>query len=81
MFVGDNNFISSFTNLRAYRNAYTPAIPAFCVITTNNCHLFVENCRINKNDVTKIATDIKIHDLKDFERYNQYIKKCENSKT
>ena len=68
LFVGDNNFISSFTNLRAYRNEYTPAIPAFCVITTNNCHLFVENCRINKNDVTKIATDIKIHDLKDFKR-------------
>ena len=68
LFVGDNNFISSFTNLRAYRNEYTPAIPAFCVITTNNCHLFLENCRINKNDVTKIATDIKIHDLKDFER-------------
>ena len=68
LFVGDNNFISSFTNLRAYRNAYTPAIPAFCVITANNCHLFVENCRINKNDVTKIATDIRIHDLKDFKR-------------
>ena len=66
LFVGDNNFISSFTNLRAYRNEFTPAIPAFCVITTNNCHLFTENCRINKNDVTKIATDIKIHDLKDF---------------
>ena len=66
LFVGDNNFISSFTNLRAYRNEFTPAIPAFCVITTNNCHLFTENCRINKNDVTKIAIDIKIHDLKDF---------------
>jgi hypothetical protein len=68
LFVGDANFISSFTNLRAYRNEYTPAIPALCVITTNNCHLFVENCRINKNDVTKIAKDIKIHDLKDFKR-------------
>ena len=68
LFVGDNNFISSFTNLRAYRNEYTPAIPAFCVITANNCHLFLENCRINKNDVTKIATDIRIHDLKDFKR-------------
>ncbi len=68
LFVGDNNFISSFTNLRAYRNEYTPAVPAFCVITANNCHLFLENCRINKNDVTKIATDIRIHDLKDFKR-------------
>ena len=68
LFVGDNNFISSFTNLRAYRNEYTPAVPAFCVITANNCHLFLENCRINKNDVTKIATDIRIHDLKDFTR-------------
>ncbi len=68
LFFGDNNFISSFTNLRAYRNEYTPAIPAFCVITANNCHLFVENCRINKNDVTKIAKDIRIHDLKDFKR-------------
>ena len=68
LFVGDNNFISSFTNLRAYRNEYTPAIPAFCVITASNCHLFVENCRINKNDVKKIATDIRIHDLKDFKR-------------
>ena len=68
LFVGDNNFISSFTNLRAYRNKYTPAVPAFCVITANNCHLFLENCRINKNDVTKIATDIRIHDLKDFKR-------------
>ena len=60
--------LSSFTNLRAYRNEYTPAVPAFCVITANNCHLFLENCRINKNDVTKIATDIRIHDLKDFKR-------------
>ena len=68
LFVGDNNFISSFTNLRAYRNEYTPAVPAFCVITANNCHLFLENCRINKNDVTKIATDIRIHDSKDFKR-------------
>ena len=68
LFVGDNNFISSFTNLRAYRNEYTPAVPAFCVITAINCHLFLENCRINKNDVTKIATDIRIHDLKDFKR-------------
>ena len=68
LFVGDNNFISSFTNLRAYRNEYTPAVPAFCLITANNCHLFLENCRINKNDVTKIATDIRIHDLKDFKR-------------
>ena len=68
LFVGDNNFISSFTNLRAYRNEYTPAVPAFCVITANNCHLFLENCRINKNDVTKIAKDIRIHDLKDFKR-------------
>ena len=68
LFVGDNNFSSSFTNLRAYRNEYTPAVPAFCVITANNCHLFLENCRINKNDVTKIATDIRIHDLKDFKR-------------
>ena len=68
LFVGDNNFISSFTNLRAYRNEYTPAVPAFCVITANNCHLFLENCRINKNDVTKIATDVRIHDLKDFKR-------------
>ncbi len=68
LFVGDNNFISLFTNLRAYRNEYTPAVPAFCVITANNCHLFLENCRINKNDVTKIATDIRIHDLKDFKR-------------
>ena len=68
LFFGDNNFISSFTNLRAYRNEYTPAVPAFCVITANNCHLFLENCRINKNDVTKIATDIRIHDLKDFKR-------------
>ena len=68
LFVGDNNFISSFTNLRAYRNEYTPAVPAFCVITANNCHLFLENCRINKNDLTKIATDIRIHDLKDFKR-------------
>ncbi|MEC7671096.1 MAG: aminopeptidase P family protein [Pseudomonadota bacterium] len=68
LFIGDNNFISSFTNLRAYRNEYTPAVPAFCVITANNCHLFLENCRINKNDVTKIATDIRIHDLKDFKR-------------
>ncbi|MEC8425845.1 MAG: aminopeptidase P family protein [Pseudomonadota bacterium] len=68
LFVGDNNFISSFTNLRAYRNEYTPAVPAFCVITANNCHLFLENCRINKNDVTKIAKDIRIYDLKDFKR-------------
>jgi len=68
LFVGDSNFISSFTNLRAYRNEYTPAIPAFCVITANNCHLFVENCQINKNDVTKIARDVKIHDLKNFKR-------------
>ncbi len=68
LFIGDNNFISSFTNLRAYRNEYTPAVPAFCVITANNCHLFLENCRINKNDVTKIAKDIRIYDLKDFKR-------------
>ena len=68
LFVGDSNFISWFTNLRAYRSKYTPAVPAFCVVTVSNCHLFMEDYLINKNDATKITTDIRVHDLKDFKR-------------
>ncbi len=68
LFIGDNNFISSFTNLRAYRNEYTPVVPAFCLVTVNNCYLFIENGLINKNDAAKIDTDIRTFDLKNFKR-------------
>ena len=78
VFIGDNNFISWLTNLRAYRKKYTPVIPALCLITMNECHLFIDNCLINKNDMTKIAKDIKIHDIIDFEEEITAILKNKN---
>ncbi|MDC3084463.1 aminopeptidase P family protein [Gammaproteobacteria bacterium] len=68
IFIGDCNFISWLTNLRAYRKKYNPVIPAYCLVTMNNCHLFIESCSISSNVATKISNDIKIHDMKDFER-------------
>ncbi len=66
LFIGDNNFISWLTNLRAYKRKFTPVIRALCLVTTKCCHLFIDNSQINKKDITKINDEIEIYDIKSF---------------